>query len=248
MTVLLEKPVEVAKNLFLLRIKPTANVNKPLAGQFVNIKVTEEHFPLIRRPISIFNYNDEIIELVVQEIGTGTRLICQKEPGTFDMLGPFGHGFTITENKRVLIAGGGVGNAPLYYLACRLKELNNHVTYIYGARSKDYIFLEDRYKAVVDDFYIMTDDGSKGKKGFTTDMASELFASKNYDVVYTCGPDLMMKGITSITPSEVKIEVSMEKYFACGAGLCAGCTVETTGGLKRACYEGPVMDGTTIVW
>lgn len=248
MSILLEKPSEIAKNHFLLRIKAKPENQPPLPGQFINIKTARELFPLIRRPISVFNYENEIIEIVIQEIGLGTNLICQAQPGPFNILGPLGRGFSIGEKQQVLLVGGGVGNAALYYLARRLKEKNNSVTYIYGSRSGEFVFLEDRYKETADEFFLMTDDGSRGKKGLTTDMAAELFASKSFDTVYTCGPNPMMSIISSITPPKTTIETSVENYFACGVGLCAGCTVQTSAGLKRACYDGPVMDGRLIKW
>jgi len=247
MAYLIEKPAEIAKDHFLLKIRPDSGSGTPAPGQFVNIRPYEGSSPLIRRPISVFNYSDGIIELIVRLAGEGTRMICSRKQGEIDILGPLGRPFSLHKGKRLLLAGGGVGNAPLYYLSLELKKNGNEITYIYGSRSAEYIFFEDKYAQAADNFILMTDDGSAGSRGFTTSGAAELAASAGFDAIYTCGPIPMMQGIASIT-TVPQIEVSMENYFACGIGMCSGCVVETANGLKRACVEGPVMDGKSILW
>lgn len=248
MAELLEKPKQIASGLYLLRIKLDSQQAAP--GQFINIRTCSGSgtAPLLRRPISIFNIRDGIFEIVVQQIGDGTRIICGSEPGAIDVLGPLGQGFSLPENKSVMLIGGGVGNAPLFYLAAELKKRGCRITYIYGSRSADYIYFEDEYRSAADSFILTTDDGSAGRKGFTTDAASELFKSEHFDLVCTCGPTPMMSRIAAITPADTPVEVSLENYFGCGVGLCMGCTVETALGLKRACFDGPVMDGRIILW
>ena len=245
MTYLIEKPLEVSRNHFWLKINTDSG--QALPGQFVNIRVHSTSAPLIRRPISVFNHSDGIMELIVQLAGDGTKLLCTRPAGEIDIIGPLGKSFSLPQNSRVLLAGGGVGNAPLYYLARELKKNGNNITYIYGARSADCIFFEEKYRETAGSFILMTDDGSKGGKGFATEAAVLLEPGK-FDIVYTCGPRYMMKTLTEIMAAAPRIEVSMENYFACGIGLCSGCVVKTSAGLKRACAEGPVMDGKSIIW
>ncbi len=247
MAQLITKPEQISRDHFLLKIDAGFK-QIPETGQFVNIRISSGTDPLIRIPISVFNFENGILELVIRLAGPGTGLICSMNPGPVDILGPLGHGFTVPENSKVLLAGGGVGNAPLYYLAKELKKHGNEITYIYGSRSKEYIFLEDRYRATADSFYIMTDDGSAGDRGFVPAKAEELYAECKYDHIFTCGPSPMMQALSQSAPAGTEIHVSMENYFACGLGMCAGCTVETTEGLKRVCAEGPVMDGRKILW
>jgi len=135
---LIEKPIHVATDHVLLRIRTDFTDSQP--GQFVNIRPTAGSDPLVRRPFSIFNQDESVIELVIKVIGRGTRLIAAFEPGPVDMLAPLGKGFTVTTGKHALLVGGGVGNAPLYYLARKLKDAGNRVTFIYGARSEEYIY------------------------------------------------------------------------------------------------------------
>jgi dihydroorotate dehydrogenase electron transfer subunit len=245
---LIEKPQQVATDHILLRVSSDFTSSQP--GQFVNIRPTAGSDPLIRRPFSIFNQHDSIIELVIKVIGRGTRLIAAFEPGPLDMLGPLGKGFTIINGKHALLVGGGVGNAPLYYLARMLREAGNRVTFVYGTRSEEYIYLEDRFAETTENFIIATDDGSRGRKGLVTTFAEEILRGpQTVDMVYTCGPAPMMASLSSICNSMgVPVEVSLENYFGCGIGLCSGCTVATTAGQKRSCVEGPVMDGSIILW
>ncbi len=142
-----------------------------------------------------------------------------------------------------------MGNAPLYYLARKLRELGNTVHYAYGCRTGGCLYLDDKYRSAADVFRITTDDGSCGERGFAADAAAALAERHEYDAVYTCGPAVMMSGITRLfRDTRSLLEVSMENYFGCGVGLCSGCTVETVDGNRRACIDGPVMDGRAVLW
>ncbi len=244
---LIEKPAIVARDHYLLRIDIEGACSLP--GQFLNVRVGTGTDPLIRRPFSIFFQDGRIQELVVRVVGKGTRLLCESQPGPFDVITPLGRGFTLMEKGRALLVGGGVGSAPLYYLARRLKEAGCRVVMVYGARSREYVFLEERFREALDELVITTDDGTQGEKGFVTDTAARLMGREAFDRIYTCGPTVMMARLMETVGKEgLPVEVSLENYFGCGIGLCSGCTVETIKGLRRACVDGPVMDGRLIVW
>ena len=83
--------------------------------------------------------------------------------------------------------------------------------------------------------------------GLATDIASKIISESHFDLIYTCGPSSMMKGIVEAA-QKIPVEVSLENYFGCGIGLCSGCTIATKDGLKRACIEGPVFNGKIIEW
>ncbi len=240
-----EKPLLVAKDHYLLKFEDFKEPSAP--GQFINIRVSEGSDPLLRRPFSLFDHEQGVISCVILAVGKGTELLSQREPGGIDILGPLGKGFTIRKGGRVLIAGGGVGNAPLYYLARKLAGSGCDITFIYGARSREYMYLPERYREAVGRLVITTDDGSEGTKGLVADMASDLIGRERFDMIYTCGPAPMMKALAGIAGS-TPIEVSVENYFGCGIGLCSGCTIETADGRKRACVDGPVFDGASIGW
>ena len=240
-----EKPRPVAKDHYLLEFEGCGAPSQP--GQFVNIRISDQSTPLLRRPFSIFSHEGNIITVIIRSVGSGTRLLAGREPGDIDILGPLGRGFTILSNARVLVAGGGVGNAPLYYLSRKLAESGCDITFIYGARSRDYIYLPERYRSTVSRLILSTDDGSEGVKGLVTDIAAGLVGKEHFDMIYTCGPAPMMKALTPIA-GNIPIEASVENYFGCGIGLCSGCTIETSSGRIRACVDGPVLNGASINW
>lgn len=244
MNQLIEKPELISQGHYLLKIKTEG---RAVPGQFVNIKVQDGTDPLVRRPFSVFDQSNGCIELVIRIAGRGTKILAGRAPGEIDMIGPFGKGFTLLENKKVLIVGGGVGNAPLLYLAKELCAKGCDVTYLYGSSRAETIFLEERFRKYAERFELFTDDGSAGAKGFATEGMRDIFSMEKFDMIYTCGPTPMMRSAALIA-GESPIEVSMENYFGCGIGLCIGCSVETKNGLKRSCVEGPVFSGHEIDW
>jgi dihydroorotate dehydrogenase electron transfer subunit len=245
MKVKLAAPVtEICKEHCLVSLE----VDTPsLPGQFISIKPDSSTDPLLRRPFSVYDHGKGRLDCVIRRVGPGTERICQSESDYFDILGPSGQGFTLVEEQNCLLVGGGVGNAPLVYLARALKERGNRVRFIYGTTSKDYIYGEERLKKLTHELLFTTDDGSRGSKGYVTDYLGEQLAREQPDRVYTCGPTPMMAGVVEFC-GDLPVEVSMENYFGCGVGLCAGCTVETVNGFSRSCVDGPVYNGKQILW
>jgi dihydroorotate dehydrogenase electron transfer subunit len=246
---LLEKPAEIAPGHYLLRIE-AGGLRESQPGQFVNIRACSGTDPLLRRPFSVHSHENGELKLIVKEVGKGTAIICGYSAGAgVDIIGPLGRGFTLLEKKMVLLAGGGVGNAPLYHLARALKSRGCRVVYLFAARSKDLVYGREQYTAAVDEYHIATDDGSEGFCGSACDLAKEVIVRERPDFIYTCGPLPMMSSLAVIAgESGIPVEVSLEKHFGCGTGLCSGCAVETTGGNRRVCVDGPVMDGASINW
>jgi len=245
---LLENPVEISRDHYLIRIDSRGMQSQP--GQFVNIKTGKHTDPLLRRPFSIHNHEKSIIEIIFKVAGKGTELlrgtVC---PSEIDIIAPLGCGFSAIDNGRALLIGGGVGNAPLYYLAKHLREKGNYIQYIYGTRTEELIYLRKKYEEISDDFILCTDDGTCGRKGFVTEAAMEIIQDHTVDNIYICGPSIMMSRMTGCLRSNpAHIEVSIENYFGCGIGVCSGCTIRTTDGQRRACIDGPVFDGKKILW
>lgn len=224
------------------------NVDIPSSpGQFISIKPDSSMDPLLRRPFSVYDHVEGRLDCVIRRVGPGTERICLSESDSFDILGPSGRGFTLTENRNCLLIGGGVGNAPLVYLARALYDRGNRVRFIYGTTAEEYIYGEELLMNLAHELEFTTDDGSRGIKGFVTDYLPEVLERERPDRVYTCGPTPMMRGVVKLC-GDLPVEVSMENYFGCGVGLCAGCTVETVDGFSRSCVEGPVYDGRKILW
>lgn len=249
MAILLDNPLEVARDHYLMKFDP-AGFGGSLPGQFVNVRASAFTDPLVRRPFSVFDRSDSSLELIIKRVGPATRALCRSEKGEHvDILGPLGNGFSIVEGGTALLVGGGVGNAPLHYLARRLRGAGTRVVYLYGARTRELIYLRTGYGALCDELHITTDDGSEGSKGAVTSAAGDFARSGRFDRIYACGPVAMMSAlVTMLRDTATPVEVSLETYFGCGIGLCTGCTVETVEGNKRACVDGPVMDGRLILW
>lgn len=244
---IIDIPEKISEDHYLLKIKYKGPV--PQCGQFINIKVNKQTDPLLRRPFSVFDYNGDILEVIMKIEGKATSMIRDANSlSSIDISGPFGKGFTIVKDARALLIGGGVGNAPLHYLSKILQQNDTETTFVYGSRSFEYTYCRSHFKQCSDSIIHMTDDGTEGEKGFVTKKAEELLKSNKFDIAYICGPTPMMKACVEITKKySLDSEISLENYFGCGIGICNGCTVKTIHGNKRACVDGPVFNSKEII-
>ncbi len=211
-------------------------------GQFVHVQVSDAVAPLLRRPISIADIKGDQVILIYRVIGKGTEVLAKRKVGeTLSLLGALGHGFDLAalEGKKTLLIGGGVGIAPLIYLANKLGKASD---ILMGGRNAQDLFWETYYGAC-EDIYVTTDDGSAGFRGFTVDLLPQLLKEKEYQAICTCGPEIMMKKVAQIAKEHgIQCQVSLEKHMACGLGACLSCTCETNGGKrKKVCTDGPVF-------
>jgi dihydroorotate dehydrogenase electron transfer subunit len=218
-------------------------------GQFVEIRVAESPATYLRRPISICDYCRETnrMTLLIRRAGEGTERLCNlKEGDLIDIVGPLGNGFTVpTEGATALLAGGGIGVAPLMLLGKEMKKAGVKPTFLLAARTESEILLLDEFKAI-GDVVISTDDGSAGEKGYAADNSA---LNKRYDLVCTCGPKPMMVGIARKAHANGSpCEVSLENLMACGLGACLCCVEPTLKGNLRACVEGPVFNTEMLLW
>lgn len=224
---------------------------KAKPGEFVVLMASEQGE---RIPLTIVE-SDRVkgtIILIFQEAGFSTALFGKMEPGDsfFALVGPLGHATPIKQYGNVILVGGGVGIAEIYPVALALKKEKNHLTTILGARNKDILILEKELRDASSELYIMTDDGSYGKKGFTTDILKELLsAGKRYDLVYAVGPIPMMKRVAAVTSEfKVKTYVSLNAVMVDGTGMCGGCRVTVSGKPQFTCVDGPEFDAHLIDW
>jgi NAD(P)H-flavin reductase len=146
------------------------------------------------------------------------------------------------------VIGGGVGTAVAYPEARALKNAGNKLISIIGARNKDLLVLEDEVRAISDELYITTDDGSKGHHGFVTDVLKELIERKvTIDRVIAIGPAIMMKAVANLTrPHRIKTVVNLNPVMIDGTGMCGACRVSVGGQTKFACVDGPSFDGHEV--
>ncbi len=195
-----------------------------------------------QKPISVSHYDGNIVGFTIQNRGECTeKMINANINDYFGLIGPLGNKFSTDNVNSALIIGGGIGIAPLYFLANNLIKQKKDVDIIFGARTKGLLEFTLDIKDRVDYF---TDDGSFGKKGFVTEPLTSL--TKDYDLLYLCGPEKMMKRALDIAPSNInKIELSMERYMKCGVGICGSCVLDDIG--ARVCADGPVFSKEEIL-
>ena len=248
---LIEKK-EWAKSTYLL-LQSDEPLEEIKAGQFVQVRVDDAQHTYLRRPISIHDvdYQNRTITLLVQRVGEGSNKIADTELNdTLNIIYPLGNGFTLPVGTQqatsVILVGGGIGIAPLYYLGKMLKEKGIEPQFLLGGRSKsDLIMLED-FEAV-GKVYITTNDGSLGEEGFVTQHS--IWKEKKFDMIYTCGPKPMMMALTKMArENNIDCEVSLENLMACGLGACLCCVENTIEGHVCVCKEGPVININKLLW
>ncbi|MDD2493674.1 MAG: dihydroorotate dehydrogenase electron transfer subunit [Tissierellia bacterium] len=230
----------ISTNIYKMTIEIDNLNNDIKPGQFFMLKTLDNSF-LLPRPISVNEVGVNTVTFVYRIQGTGTKSISYvKLKDYIQATGPLGNGFDINLiNGRVAIIGGGIGIAPLLYLTKCLKTTSDvYLGY------KDEVYLVDEFRRYANKTVVVTENGGIGFKGFVTDYVDY----NNYDIVITCGPEIMMNKIASkCRDLNIKCLVSLERRMACGLGACLGCTVETIYGNKRACKDGPIFAGEEIL-
>lgn len=223
---------------------------KALPGQFIALMVSEKGE---RIPLTIVDKNTDTgsITLICQELGFTSRMLGQMNAGDslYSIVGPLGHSSEIKKYGNVILVGGGVGIAEIYPVARALKAAGNHVTAILGARTKGLLILEDELKAASDLLLVATDDGSYGRKGFTTDILDEELQKQKYDLVYSVGPIPMMRRSAAVTAKyNVKTIVSLNAVMIDATGMCGCCRVTIGGKTLFSCVDGPEFDAHQVDW
>ncbi|MDP9356533.1 MAG: dihydroorotate dehydrogenase electron transfer subunit [Chloroflexota bacterium] len=226
------------------------------AGQFVDVlcRVEGSYDPLLRRPYSIFRADPrtETMQLLVRPYGRGSAWLASRPAGTIlDVLGPLGNTFQVNPRSRnLLMVAGGVGAAPLVMLTDHALADGRNVTYLMGAADADAL-LPASYLPSDVEYAVATDNGSKGHRGFVTDLVPEYL--RWADQVFACGPEAMFRSLRAVASAhrlggKPRIQVSVERTMACGLGACLGCVVETKHGMQTSCVQGPIYDMDEVVW
>ena len=234
----------------LLRLRSEQALPDIVPGQFVQVRVDDSPSTYLRRPISIHDvdYQQHEISLLVLQVGEGTRHLADLECGDkVNMVYPLGHGYTMPAmTERVLLIGGGVGIAPLYYFAKRMKDMGMHPALLLCGKTKSDLPRLEEYQKI-GDVYVTTEDGSCGEKGITT--AHSLWKEQQFDRLYVCGPKRMMHAVADIAKERnIECEVSLENLMACGLGACLCCVEDTVDGHVCVCKEGPVFNTRRLKW
>jgi len=250
---------EVANNIFLIQIF-SKNITKCCEpGQFVNVRIDSGDFPFLRRPFSIYNtdISGGYLEILVKVVGDGTSLLSQCKKGDdIRTLGPLGNSFHFHDCNNIILAAGGIGLPPLYFLYNKIKDLNITYTFFYCARTESELIENDLLRIPDGNLIVATDDGSCGIKGILTDVLDNELNGKEIPEktkIFGCGPEKMLEKINELSLKyNIKSEVSVERVMGCGFGVCQGCVIKVKENnmfaYKLVCKDGPVFDSTTIVW
>ena len=222
---------------------------KAQAGQFIILRVHEDSE---RIPLTIADYDRErqTVTIIFQVVGRTTKLLDQLEVGDsiLDFVGPLGKPSEVEGLKKVCVIGGGVGCAIAYPTAKALYDNGTEVTVISGFRNKDLVILQEEFAAVSSKSYLVSDDGSTGKKGLVTNVLEELIEQgEQFDEVIAIGPLPMMKFVCLLTKKYgIKTVVSMNPIMIDGTGMCGCCRLSVGGEMKFACVDGPDFDGHLV--
>jgi ferredoxin--NADP+ reductase len=243
------KKMQLCPIVYLIEVEAPLIARKNKPGQFVVLRVHEKGE---RIPLTIVNSDEKrgSITLIFQVVGKTTKLLSKLNEGDYIMniVGPLGKPTEIEHYGTVVLIGGGVGAAEIYPEAKAFKAAGNYVIGIVGARTANLLILENELKQVCDEFYITTDDGSKGHHGFVSDILKQLIdKGVKIDLVYAVGPTIMMKVISNLTkPYGIKTLVSLNPIMLDATGMCGVCRVKVGGEIKLACVDGPEFDGHLV--
>ncbi len=245
----LQQVIELENKIFLLKILSPEISSKIKPGQFLNVLVTKTYYPLLRRPFSVCDVEDDHFYLMFNIFGEGTRLLSKQRPGDLiDVLGPLGNGFNLNgDYETAILVAGGLGAAPFPYLVRKIQNRKNIISFIGGRTQNDVIMHGMK------NIHISTDDGSLGFKGTVVELLKDkidLIKSSKVKV-FGCGPNAMLRVLKEFAiENDFECEVSTECAMACGFGICQGCPVE---GVKNpdkyllVCKDGPVFNVKDIV-
>lgn len=234
-------------------------------GQFVNVALPSGNAHILRRPFSIHRLRRSgtwvtTFEIVFDIRGAGTEYLAGlRGHDPVDLVGPLGSGFPLPNRPAsCLLVGGGIGAAPLFFLADELRAAGQRVDFVLGARRADLLLNAIEVRRLASVYTMTTDDGSAGQQGLVTDVLPDMMERGRTEVVYACGPDPMLAAVTAICVEHgVPVQVAVEQIMACGYGVCMSCVVplRRAAGASgevlehvRSCTEGPVFNGARIVW
>jgi dihydroorotate dehydrogenase electron transfer subunit len=253
---------EVIPGVFLLGLHSPQVVSQSQPGQFLHLRVGEGPEPLLRRPLSVFQVDSQkgIVGLLFRAVGRGTHVLSQKKAGeVVDLIGPLGQGFSILPGRRmILLVAGGLGVAPLFFLAEVLMQRGMTVRFLLGAKTRSQLLCRRQLERLGANLLVSTDDGSEGFHGPITQLLEEQLRQGNYQahstMICSAGPEPMLARVTSLASQYgISGQISMERHMACGLGACLGCVVQCRardGGreYRRVCIDGPVFGHEEVIF
>lgn len=231
--------------------RPIAESARP--GQFLMVRGAGPQLdPLLPRPLGVHAIDSDLVTMLIEPRGKGTAALAAARMGDrLEVLGPLGNGFDLSGSAPALIAGGGIGAAPLAYLARSLADLGRDVACILGFRARHEAVCSELFRGL--EVQVVTEDGSLGTKGLVTgplaERLSALPAGAPAPEIFACGPSPMLRAVTQVAADHgAPTQVSAESHMACGIGSCQGCVISAAGGYRKVCTDGPVFDARELEW
>ncbi len=244
----------VKDDIFLISFQSIHLAKTAQPGNFLHIKIETI---ILRRPLSIHKVDKNLIYILFKVRGKGTEALSKKrKESQLDIIGPLGNGFRLDEDTNSVLVAGGIGVAPLVFLAKKLKEIRNPKSEIrniilLGAKDKRELVCEKEFRNLGFKVKVATEDGSKGRKGFVTNLLKDQLRTLDLELrtsIYACGPKDMFYQIHKTTKKKKNLntQVSFEQFMGCGLGVCCACVIATKSGYKKVCQDGPVFDLNNI--
>lgn len=237
---------ELAPNIYLIEVAAEDVAKKSNPGQFVILRLDDkgERIPLT---IAGVDLKKGTVATAFHAVGRTTKKLAKFKAGDsiMDLSGPLGNPAEVGKFGKVLLVGGGVWCAPLHYVATALKENSNELVVVAAGRTENDMVYEDELKTVSDDFYIATDDGSKGNEGL--DFLADILKKQKFDHAVAMGPVSLLKKVVDLTrPYDLKTMVTLASLMVDGTGMCGACRVTVGGETKFACMDGPEFNGLEV--
>lgn len=229
-------------------------------GQFVHLRLGSSTDPLLRRPFSVHDYHREegMLWLLFQERGKFTRLMKNLQPGDqVDIMGPLGNGFKLDSPGKAILVAGGMGIAPLYFLARAAETRGQEYDLFLGGSTDRELPDEEYFTSLSTCPRWATEDGSRGYQGTIVELLGSYLShprnSGRASTVYACGPYAMLSRVVALASQKhLPVQVSLESIFACGTGACLGCVYPIKRGDQtlylRVCKDGPVFSGEEVIF
>jgi dihydroorotate dehydrogenase electron transfer subunit len=237
---------EIMPQVHLIWLESPLIASQTQPGQFVMARCGED--TLLRRPFSIHQLEGKRLALLFNVVGRGTHWLSQRQASdNLDLLGPLGNGYSIhSGSQNLLLVAGGIGIAPLVFLAQKATKTGCSVTLLLGAQTKSQLYPKDLLPQKVK-LITATEDGSAGKRGLVTDLLPDFISRA--DQTFACGPLPMYQSMATQKLLKKKpVQISLEVRMGCGLGVCYGCTVKTKNGLKQVCKDGPIFELDDVAW
>jgi len=249
---------QLAPEVFRLTLKAPEIASSARPGQFVMVRTTPGYDPLLRRPLSIHQtIGNEQLQLLYKVVGKGTQILSALAPGQkLNLIGPLGHGFDLAGKQAICLVGGGMGIAPLYFLAKEILRTTSppKCIVLLGARTAAELgpLPRDFMDIGVTETHLATDDGSLGHHGFVAELLQQRLDPIQRWTVCTCGPQPMMKAVVGQCRKQGwECQVSLETMMACGISACLGCAIpraDLSGPYLHVCKDGPVFKAEEVAW